>query len=130
MFEDVEFMFSYTRAQALGDGVLVDVSKIAQEAGFGVPVAITDHLASRLTPHEYEKSQGQSYEGRLWDVLWLGMFNARKNPKASQVRYEVILAEQVEDRREMEQNTLRLNMVIGPGDQGEPIMTIGFPEDF
>jgi hypothetical protein len=26
--------------------------------------------------------------------------------------------------------TLSLWMVVGPGDQGEPVITIGFPEDF
>ena len=32
----------YTRAQAIEDGVLIDVSKMAKEAGFVIPVAVTD----------------------------------------------------------------------------------------
>ena len=31
----------YTRAQAIGDGILVDVSETAREAGFKIPVAVT-----------------------------------------------------------------------------------------
>ena len=31
----------YTRAQAIADGVLVDVSDTARDAGFRVPVALT-----------------------------------------------------------------------------------------
>ncbi len=31
----------YTRAQALDDGFLVDVSELAKEAGFRFPVALT-----------------------------------------------------------------------------------------
>ena len=31
----------YTRAQAIEDGVLVDVSELAREAGFRFPVAMT-----------------------------------------------------------------------------------------
>ena len=31
----------YTRAQAIEDGILVDVSDTAREAGFNIPVAVT-----------------------------------------------------------------------------------------
>src|SRR6185437_8267129 len=36
-----EVIYSYTRAQAIADGVLVDVSETAKEAGFKYPVALT-----------------------------------------------------------------------------------------
>ncbi len=32
---------AYTRAQAIEDGILVDVSETAREAGFTIPVAVT-----------------------------------------------------------------------------------------
>ena len=32
---------TYTRAQAIADGVLVDVANMAQEAGFRIPVAMS-----------------------------------------------------------------------------------------
>ena len=32
---------AYTRAQAIDDGILVDVSDTAREAGFNIPVAVT-----------------------------------------------------------------------------------------
>ena len=38
----------YTRAQAIEDGILVDVSETAREAGFRIPVAITRTVWSRL----------------------------------------------------------------------------------
>ena len=34
-------IFAYTRAQAIEDGVLVDVSDTAREAGFKIPVAVS-----------------------------------------------------------------------------------------
>ena len=37
-------IYSYTRAQAIADGVLIDVTDEAKAHGFKVPVAITDHL--------------------------------------------------------------------------------------
>jgi len=41
MFEDADLIHSYTRAEALADGTLIDVSETAREAGFRVPVALT-----------------------------------------------------------------------------------------
>ena len=41
LFSDADLIHSYSRAQAIEDGVLVDVSETAREAGFTVPVAIT-----------------------------------------------------------------------------------------
>jgi len=39
VFGDV--VFRYTRAQAIEDGVLVDVTPTARECGFRLPVAVT-----------------------------------------------------------------------------------------
>ena len=36
-----DYIYRYSRAQAVEDGVLVDVSKIAREAGITFPVAVT-----------------------------------------------------------------------------------------
>ena len=36
-----EVISSYTRTQAIDDGMLVDVSHMAREAGFSFPVALT-----------------------------------------------------------------------------------------
>jgi hypothetical protein len=41
VFEEADLIHRYTRADALRDGVLVDVSATAREAGFRWPVALT-----------------------------------------------------------------------------------------
>jgi hypothetical protein len=45
---------SYTRSQAMADGMLVDISEAAAEAGFRVPVAMTSSAlrwsASKCSP--------------------------------------------------------------------------------
>ena len=41
-------IFAYTRAQAIDDGILVDVSETAREAGFKIPVAVTRTVWNRL----------------------------------------------------------------------------------
>jgi DNA repair protein RadC len=126
-----DLIYAYTRAQALADGVLVDTSEMAREAGFKFPTAISTDLHARLEPNKAEKAWGQSYEGRLWDVLWMASLGARKAGRTDRVSFQVILAE-VDERhpRKTRQNTLTLWCVIGPGDQGEPVITIGFPQDF
>lgn len=133
MFEDADFIFSYTRAEALSDGVLVDVSTIAREAGFRWPVAITDHLSARLQPDTPNQQLGQSYQGRLWDVVWMASRAALGVPKkagSDQVRFLLILAEFDEAEQRLRHHELELFMMAGPGDDGEPVVTIGFPEDF
>ena len=41
MFTDDDLIYSYTRAEALADGVLIDVSERAQRAGIKYPTACT-----------------------------------------------------------------------------------------
>lgn len=129
--QEDEVIYSYTRYQALVDGVLVDVSQIASEAGFRYPTAITADLHTRITPNEREKALGQSYEGRLWDVVFLASFAARRSGTQDRCSFEVSLFEVGEaPLHRTHRSTLSLWMVVGPGDQGEPVITIGFPEDF
>ena len=41
MKKDDVVIFSYTRAQAIADGVLIDATELAKQAGFRYPVAVT-----------------------------------------------------------------------------------------
>jgi hypothetical protein len=70
MFENADPIYRYTRAQAIEDGVLIDVSAVAREAGIAYPVALTSAAWGRCVtvPPGVE---GQDEAGRLWDVLWL-----------------------------------------------------------
>ncbi|WP_049473777.1 DUF6573 family protein, partial [Stenotrophomonas maltophilia] len=71
MFEPSDLIHSYTRAQAIEDGVLVDVSDVAKEAGFKLPVTITRAAWSRYVevPIGLEL-RGQSVDGRLCSRFW------------------------------------------------------------
>jgi hypothetical protein len=40
MFENADLIHRYTRADALRDGALIDVSAVAREAGIRYPVAL------------------------------------------------------------------------------------------
>ncbi len=129
--DDDDLIYAYTRSQALADCVLVDVSTTAKEAGFRFPTAITADLHACITPNMREKALGQSYEGRLWDVVFLASFTARRVSLADRVSFDVSLFEADEaPPHHTHRSTLSLWMIVGPGDQGGPVITIGFPEDF
>jgi hypothetical protein len=122
---------SYTRSQALADGVLVDVTETAKEVGFKLPVAITEALQNRLIPTKADQIFGQDYDGRLWGVLWLAAFTIKlANRGTDTVTFTVALQEADAQSGRLQNTDLHLRAVCGPGDKGEPVITIGFPEDF
>lgn len=49
MFEEADLIFSYSRADAIRDGVLIDVSSRAKTLGYRIPVALTAGLHDVLT---------------------------------------------------------------------------------
>ena len=64
-FADAPVIFSYSRAQAIEDGVLVDLTKWAKETGFRIPVACTSTLWERyIVPPNGTTELGQSVRGR------------------------------------------------------------------
>ncbi len=124
--EKFNVIYSYTRTQALQDGVLVDVTEQAKETGFKVPVAISDHLYNGyIVPPQKTEGMGQSIEGRLHDVLNMVLHAAQKRFKDNRVYFEVLFLMGEGPRFE----TIQCVAIIGPGDDGEPVMTICRPED-
>ena len=68
----------YTRAEAVADEVLVDVTETAREAGFTVPVALTANVWADV--QRLPKSGLQDARGRLWDLLWMSRHHAARPP--------------------------------------------------
>jgi hypothetical protein len=63
-----EIVYAYTRKQAVADGVQVDVTTTAQEAGIKFPVFITRGVFESYVAVP-EGVNGQDEAGRLWDVI-------------------------------------------------------------
>ena len=122
---------TYTRAQAIEDGILVDVSETAREAGFTIPVAVTRTVWSRLValPEGYCGFQDEA--GRLWDVLWMARHYARRASDRDRVTMCVLVRDIRKDLRDSNRPPRKHFPVvaIGAGDAGEPVATIMFPED-
>ena len=126
MYEDYEMISSYTRKQAIEDGVLVDVSHTAKDAGFVCPVAVTDRVWHDIT-HGPSKNK-TDIAGRLWDVIYMLLLNIRKQPASGGciIYYDLIMpVEGVES----EDNLYRLKSIAGLGDEGELVITIMLPNE-
>src|SRR5512135_48851 len=148
-------IFSYTRAQAIADGVLKDVSELAKEAGFRYPVAVTAAVWAECVTVP-EGVTGQDETGRLWDVLNLLRFAIQRGDARdvqgidfavhvrpdnlldvlNKARYAVERPKSPNPQRvdfavhvrnnngEGEPPLVPLYALCGPGDDGEPVITV------
>ena len=126
-FEDVPVIFSYTRAQAIEDGVLVDITEWAKEVGFKFPVACTAAVwQGHIVPPAGTKELGQSERGRAHDLLWVlrCAIRASREARSDLVHFEVAFTTRAEKTE-----TVKLKSICGPGDQGEPVVTIMLPDE-
>ena len=125
----------YSRTQAITDGVLVDVSKTAREAGLRRPVALTQavwHDCAEWTEHDDKKSRslgGQSTSGRLWDILHMAKTAIIASPNTGNGRMLLYEIERLPRPGCGRRRRVRLKLVTGPGDNHEPVMTIMLPDE-
>jgi hypothetical protein len=123
MWSPENLIFRYTRAQAIADGVLVDITAIAREAGIRFPVALTSSLYHEyLVPHGDASTSGQSTEGRLWDLLQVFRTIARVSDE-SELRFSVLFTDSSSKRLE----PVEVKALCHPGDEYEPVITIMLP---
>jgi hypothetical protein len=139
-----DLISSYTRRQAIEDGVLIDVSDTAREAGFKFPVAVTSTVWARYVEVPEGAVPGQDVRGRLWDIVWMlkaGIARTASND-LSQIDYQLYVA--MPDRGDWQSNEdvplkgnsgmsrathrlVSLKALCGPGAAAEPVITIMLP---
>lgn len=123
-FDNAEIIHSYSRKQAIEDGVLVDLSsgafeKLAKEAGFRFPVACTSRsFQACMEMTKASTRAGCSLEGRVWDVLYMLKLQLR-GVKGPICHFQVMAV-----TRSVRPFLVRLKAVCGPGDNLEPVITI------
>jgi len=129
LFTQNDVIHAYTRAQSIEDGFLADVSETAREAGIRFPVAITQEAWADCVAWDDEAEArkggtGQSEAGRLWDVLWM-LRMAISRIQGNVAMYEIYRVPR--EGRGVKPRRVTLKAVCGPGDQGEPVITIMLP---
>ena len=123
-------VFTYTRAEALADGVLLDVTPLAREAGFQIPVALTVGLWAAYGAPDKTPAGDQ---GTVWDFLWMlrcaaiGILPAKleRHPHGETLWFELELTPRGKTQPEL----VLLKAISGPGDVGEPVLTILLPHE-
>jgi hypothetical protein len=126
-----EVISAYSRADAIADGELVDVSAMAREAGIRLPVAVTravweDCVAWDDADSE-RKGWPQDQDGRLWDVLHMTRAAILRTPSGVTDRVRVQLFRVPRTGGGVQPRLVELVAVCGPGDNAEPVITIQMP---
>jgi hypothetical protein len=120
MFDNSDLIYSYSRADALRDGVLMDATAAAAEAGFRYPVALTRAAWERCVAVPAGVAC-QDEAGRLFDVVWLLACAIRRGGVGQEVCFGVHVRD---DEREGTPPLVRLKAVCGPGDDPEAVITV------
>jgi hypothetical protein len=137
-----ETIYSYSRAQAIEDGVLVDLNdpsftfrpglNICAEAGIKYPVAMTvAAYSATVSEPGTPLPPGQDISGRLWDVLT--MFKVEAKQGGEKIHFPVSVVNWVsadgERINRTKRETVILKAICGPGDNGEPVITVMLPDE-
>jgi hypothetical protein len=135
--DDAEVIHGCSRAEAIEDGELVDVSDSseAREAGFRVPVALTRAVWDRFVEWDNDqvsakqRSLGQSIAGRLWDVLYMARHGINTAPRnqGGTLLYELYAIPR--DGHSTQSRRIKLKLHSGGGDNGEHVITIMLPDE-
>ena len=121
VFGDV--IYQYTRAQAIDDGFLIDVTETAREAGISFPTAMTAAVWEQCVTVP-EKAAWQDEMGRLWDVLTMLRYAIAHSKATQELAFSVAVQNDARGPSRVE-----LKALCGPGDQGEPVITIMMPDE-
>ena len=113
-----ETIYSYSRAQAIEDGVLVDLSPVdsirqAWKHHFACTSAVWAIIEEAL------KRPDQDLAGICHDISFMAMIAIRKSSDASLVYFRVIITGTT--------HTFKLH--IGPGDTPVPVLTLMLPNE-
>ena len=128
-----EVIFSYTRKQAIADGVLVDLSQTeVTQQRWNHHLACTSKVWSII--EQALQTPGQDVNGIVHDISTMAKLaintayemektfveaGVRLPRQIDQVRFKVIIVKKV--------HTLKLH--FGPGDAGEPVLTLMLPNE-
>jgi hypothetical protein len=113
-----EPIYSYSRAQAIRDGILADLTQIeSMRHHWKVPIACT--AAVWTIVEQAAKREGQDVPGICHDISTMAKLGFAKPADIDRVYFKVIIAGS--------EHTLKLH--IGPGDAGEPVLTLMLPDE-
>jgi hypothetical protein len=87
LFSREDLISVYTRDDAIRDGEIVDISEMARECGFTVPVGVTRAVWAIIE----KKPAIQDVKGRIWDLLWILKLRVKNASYNDTVYFTVIM---------------------------------------
>lgn len=124
MFEDFEVIHSYTRKEAIEDGVLVDMNKYipVNESGYKYPAACTAGVWNIIDQAVNNKKYGNDYKGIICDIFNISRIMPFKRWQTGAM-FRVIIT----GIGNQKYHTLKLE--CGPDDDGKPCLTFMLPDE-
>lgn len=118
LFTEKDIISCYTRDDAIRDGVIVDISELAKEMGYTVPVGVTRSVWNIIE----KKPAMQDITGRIWDLLWMLKIRIKGSSYGDTLLFTVIMQS---GRKKMQ----TFKATIGATDPitGNPAITIMLP---
>lgn len=121
----------YTRADAIADGTLIAAPEsIAAEAGLPLSVALTQAAWAdcvQWSDADSARQVPQDEEGRLWDVLYMSAFTARRY--RGEMTFIVQVYRVPRAGRARAARPVELKFSFHAGDNGEAVATISLPDE-
>ena len=120
-------IYSYTRAQAVADGVQIEVTKTANEAGIRFPVFLTRTVFDAYVAIPPGVTC-QDEAGRLWDIVWMFRFAIlRSRPGADRIPVALYVRQSNTERPRL----IKLIATCGPLDldDPQPAITVMMPDE-
>jgi hypothetical protein len=135
-----ELISVYSRREAIEDGTLVDCTQdpfddLNRNAGVRYDVAMTRPAFHRYVDVLEQFAGSQDIKGRYWDVIWMFSLAARRNTNSTELLFEFLCLPNGSDHRVKEHSQkqqprlVQLKAVCGPGDYGEPCLTLMLPSE-
>jgi hypothetical protein len=121
MFTETDVIHGYSRAEALEDGQLVDVTENARRVGIKIPVAVTTAVYGLCIEVPKSRARLEDVGGRTHDIVWLLRCAIARKPNGRRVDFSVRCSTTKGIRR------VALKALCGPGDAGEPVVTVMQP---
>jgi len=117
-------IYSYSRKQALEDGVLIDLNQYipVKESGYKWPVACTAAVFDIIERAVKNERYHNDYKGVVWDILWMSLAGPIRKWDNGQLFRVIIKGAGV-------RSTYTFKIEVGPGDDGEPVLTIMLPQE-
>lgn len=122
IFADANVICTYTRAQAIADGVLIDLSSSfpSDTRMFRFPLACTSTVWNLIeSAASAEEVDPALY---VWDVAYMALVAIKSSASGHGELPFVVKLPLTENGSEK-----RLKLVLGPGDDGAPVLTIMLP---